>query len=234
MRQCLVLAEVDSFFLPDTVATDYRQKHTKTTIAVQEIDLANRKLGYFHNGGYYELSGDDFTAVLRIKSTQDPNEMPFFAEFARLTHIKRRNIKDLAAISMTSLLSHLERSPQNNPFSSYRLNFNHDLDWIVEGGMPRFHAYAFANIRQFGSAFNLCEHYLRWLNPHVPGDLLPIAEDCGAIAQLAKTLLLKVARVAQLSRTSDFNPLLTECEERWQNVMTALTRIAGTWHSSAA
>src|SRR6478752_1770252 len=36
----LVLAEADGWYLPDTRATSYRTQHTKTTIGIDNIDLA--------------------------------------------------------------------------------------------------------------------------------------------------------------------------------------------------
>ncbi len=48
----------DAFWLPDTAATDYRNKHTKTTIVLESIDVAARRLGYFHNSGYFTLQGE--------------------------------------------------------------------------------------------------------------------------------------------------------------------------------
>jgi hypothetical protein len=55
-----VLEEVDAFYLPDTRATSYRHDHTKTTIGVDYIDPRSRRLGYFHNTGYFVLDGEDY------------------------------------------------------------------------------------------------------------------------------------------------------------------------------
>ena len=46
--------------------TDYKAQHTKSTIIVTDFDLEKRRLGYFHNAGYYELEGDDFVWDLQI------------------------------------------------------------------------------------------------------------------------------------------------------------------------
>ena len=58
-----VIPEVDSFYLPDVVATDYRQHHVKSSLVVEAIDLDAKVLRYFHNAGYFELSGDDFDGL---------------------------------------------------------------------------------------------------------------------------------------------------------------------------
>ena len=52
------IVEVDAFYLPDTAGTSYHTEHVKTSIAVQALDASARRLGYFHNAGYYELDGD--------------------------------------------------------------------------------------------------------------------------------------------------------------------------------
>jgi hypothetical protein len=62
-----VLVELDSYFLPDTAGTAYRTLHQKSTIAAMEIDVAGRRLGYFHGQGYYELGGGDFENTARSR-----------------------------------------------------------------------------------------------------------------------------------------------------------------------
>ena len=59
----LVLVELDSYFLPDTAGTAYELAHVKSTVAVNAIDLDQERLGYFHNQGYHELSGEDFARL---------------------------------------------------------------------------------------------------------------------------------------------------------------------------
>lgn len=59
----VVLVEVDSFHLPDTAGTDYRTRHAKTTIGIVAIDPDARRLGYFHNAGYFELGGEEYTGI---------------------------------------------------------------------------------------------------------------------------------------------------------------------------
>jgi hypothetical protein len=52
LRGHTVLVEVDGYYLPNTRATSYRREHPKTTIGIDFIDPAARRLGYFHNTGY--------------------------------------------------------------------------------------------------------------------------------------------------------------------------------------
>jgi hypothetical protein len=41
----LISTEADAFWLPDTSGTDYRRQHTKSTIVLNDLDLANRTPG---------------------------------------------------------------------------------------------------------------------------------------------------------------------------------------------
>jgi hypothetical protein len=43
----------------------YQREHVKTSIAVQAIDLASNRLGYFHNTGYHQLTAG-FRRSVRI------------------------------------------------------------------------------------------------------------------------------------------------------------------------
>lgn len=52
-----VTVEVDGFWLPDTAGTSYRNQHTKTTIVPNLVDRDGKVMGYFHNRGYFELTG---------------------------------------------------------------------------------------------------------------------------------------------------------------------------------
>ena len=76
--------EVDSFFLPDTAGTAYRHEHVKTTVAVNEIDIEGRHLGYFHNAGYHELHGEDFDEVLRVRGPRESSGLPPYVEFVKI------------------------------------------------------------------------------------------------------------------------------------------------------
>ena len=51
----MISTEADAFWLPDTSGTDYRRQHTKSTIVLNDLDVANQRLGYFHNASYYQL-----------------------------------------------------------------------------------------------------------------------------------------------------------------------------------
>ena len=55
-----VIVELDAFHLPDTASTTTAAEHVKTSVCLEAIDLEARRLRYFHNAGYFELSGADY------------------------------------------------------------------------------------------------------------------------------------------------------------------------------
>src|SRR3954469_4497093 len=84
-RGRLVLVEMDSFYLPDTRGTAYRHEHVKTTVGIAHLDCGARELGYFHNAGYYRLSGEDFDGVFRrLPALKNNPELLFpYVEFVK-------------------------------------------------------------------------------------------------------------------------------------------------------
>ena len=214
-RGKLVLAEADAFFLPDTTGTDYRRQHTKTTIGIQEMDLAARTLGYFHNGSYHVLGPDDFTSLFRIDAPPDPAFMPFFAEFVRTNRVVRMPATMLRHRSVELLAKHLARRPDDNPIVRFAAAFALELDRLQGEGLEGYHLYAFASIRQLGSAFELAALYLRWLSDLGEPGLDESACQFIAISNAAKSLILKGARTVATRKPVDVAPLLTEIERAW-------------------
>jgi hypothetical protein len=218
----LVFTEADAFFLPDTQGTDYRQSHTKTTIVIESIDVDKKKLGYFHNASYHQLEGIDFNGVFGFGLPEDPHRLPFFAEFVRLERVHRRTATDLAVRSALLLRRHLTRKPNVNPFHRFRERFQEDLKWIQEEGLPTYHAYAFATVRQFGANFELASAYMRWLSEHARADLGEAAEAFESISQGAKALILKGARAVSAKKAADFAPMFDGMETAWDRALSIL------------
>lgn len=221
-RGRVVLTECDSFFLPDTSGTDYRINHVKTTIAIQEIDLANQRLGYFHNSAYHYLQGEDFTETFRIGKSLDPCFMPMFAEFVRLDHLQRKTSADLAGISFGLLQKHFLRRPSSNPVRAFQPVFLQELGRLKEEGMAAYHAYAFANLRQLGAGYSLGASYLRWLQQHGQGHFDVAANELNAISDTTKILLLKTARAVMGKKLVDLTPQLEQMAQQWDQGMVAL------------
>jgi hypothetical protein len=220
----LVLTESDAFFLPDTAGTDYRRQHTKTTIALETIDVAGRKLGYFHNTGYYTLEGEDFDGVFRSAGTWDAHILPLFAEWVGRERMERHSEEELRTRSRALLARYLRRRPATNPVSRFARQFAPELEGLRAKGIDAYHIYAFATLRQLGSNFELAAAYLRWLEGGAGGELTRAAADFESISSAAKTLILKGARSVAAKKPADFSELFGTMESGWQRGMDLLTQ----------
>ncbi|MEO6030785.1 MAG: DUF1839 family protein [Burkholderiaceae bacterium] len=230
-RGRLLSLEVDSFWLPDTAATDYRSQHTKTTIVLNALDVNGRRLGYFHNAGYFELEGEDFARLFHLDGEPPPEWLPPYAELIHIDRVQTRSDAELRRISSELLRTHLAWRPADNPITRFHARFDADLPALQSAGLARYHAWAFATLRQLGAAFELAALYLRWLHG---GDLQTQADpDAGAnahpsiaafelIALQAKTLLLKSARAVNSGRPVDAGALFGEMAQAWERGIAAL------------
>ena len=210
----LVSVEADSWWLPDTAGTDYRSAHTKTTIVINDVDTGARTLGYFHNGGYFRLEGEDFDKTFWLDGA------PVLPPYAELIHIDRTTAQDaetLRTLSRQLLAEHLSWRPADNPVERFRVRFATDLAELHEAGMPNFHKWAFAGLRQLGAASDLAAGYLRWQR----ADAAPAKsiEAFERIANLAKILTLKSARAVNSGRPLDADESFDEMAAAWQFAM---------------
>lgn len=213
-RGRLVLPEVDAFYLPDTQGTDYRRQHSKTTIAIREIDLAGRHLGYFHNGGYFHLGGADFVGLFRLAESAEAAPLPPYVEMAKLDTLQRRSEPELLRLTIELTSAHLLRLPQPNPLLRFRDRFSEHLQWLLSGAAS-FHPYAFATLRQLGASCELAASLVQWLSEHGETGLSPAYAEYTAMAAAAKALLLKTARAANNKKPVDAAPLLTAMAASW-------------------
>jgi hypothetical protein len=227
----LVSTEADAFWLPDTAGTDYRTQHSKTTILLAGMDLQARRLGYFHNAGYFELSGEDFSQIFRLDAAPDaaPDAafLPLLAEWVRIDRLVRHAPAELAARSVALLHRHLDRRPLTNPFHRFAARFAHDLPGLQAAGLPYYHAWAFASIRQAGAAFDLLAANLRWQAGFGRPGLITAAESFDAIAEANKALILKGARAVNSGRTFDADPVFDGMAQAWDRGMALLMEVLG-------
>lgn len=212
-----VCPEVDAHWLPDTAGTDYRQGHSKTMIAVNDLDEPRRRLGYFHNAGYYTLEGEDFDALFRADVV-----LPPYCEVVRLDRARRRPEGELRALARAALAGHLARRPADNPVRRFAARFEHDLPRLQAAGLATYHKWAFATVRQLGAAFELAALHLAWL------DLAPAAQEAfGRIAADCKALILKGARSVNTGKPLDTAGALAEAAAAWERGMAAVAAEAG-------
>ncbi len=218
----LISTEADAWWLPDTQGTDYRRQHTKTTIVLNEVDLGARRLGYFHNTGYHFLEGEDFDRTFHLDEPADPAFMPLFAELLKLDRLRRRPVEELRALARARLRVHVERRPAANPFRQFRERFVAELPDLQAQGLDHYHAWAFANTRQAGAAFELGAQHLRWLD----GEPLPGLEQAAAeferIGALMKSFILKGARLVRSGRPVAETDMFDQAAACWDSGMQAL------------
>jgi hypothetical protein len=224
----LLCVESDAFWLPDTAGTDYRHQHTKTTILMADLDIDQQRLGYFHNAGYFTLSGEDFARTFRLGVPHDPEHMPLFAELVRLDRLVRRPTQELVRMSCELWRHHLQRIPTDNPMRRFRQRFEQDLPGMQEAGLARYHAWAFSTTRQLGAAFELAAASLRWLGHNGTAGVDPGIASFDEISVTCKTLILKGARAVNSRRLLDATDLFEKLSSAWErgvgSVSSALAR----------
>ena len=220
----LISTEVDAYWLPDTEGTDYRRKHSKTTILLTSIDMKARRVGYFHNAGYFELAGEDFLQLFRLNTNADSEFLPLYAEYIRIDSLVRRSPAELSDCSYELLQKHFARRPIDNPIRRFGDSFAVGLVELQDKGLSHYHAWAFASIRQAGAAFSLATSNLRWQVEFGHRGLSDAADYFESISQSCKVLILKVARAVNTHRSFDANPLFSEMANAWDLGMAALAR----------
>ena len=228
-RGRLVLAEVDAHWLPDTAGTDYRTRHTKTTIGIRSIELRAEQLGYFHNAGFFELEGADFRGLFGLDAPADPTRLPLYVEFLRLESLRLLPREDLLAAALERTRAHLRRRPRENPVARFAETFPGTIATLGPEALATYHLYAFSTVRQLGSAADLGAHHLRWLRATGPAKELELAAaSLDQVSLAAKSLILKGARALSTVRRAAFSPLLSEMVTGWGAAMDAASGALGT------
>lgn len=215
----MVAVEADAFNLPDTAGTDYQTQHTKSTIIISDFDLEKRRLGYFHNAGYFELGGTDFEKLFRVGMAPDPTFMPFYAEVVRVDRLVKRSGDELRAMAKALLAKHLARRPKDNPVVRFGARIGTDLTSLQSEGLPVYHAWAFATIRQLGAAMELLAMHLDWRGDDAAKQA---AAELVKVSNGAKTLILKGARAVNSKKTLDAAPIFEEMSTAYQRAMDLL------------
>lgn len=219
----LLTVEVDGWYLPDTAGASYRTEHVKTTIVPQDVDVAARRLGYFHNAGYFELEGDDFDGVFRLGRRLDDDVLPPYVELVRLDRVRRDD--GLADRAVALVGDHLARRPAGNPVADLGARLRSDAPWIAAEGLEAFHKYAFGTLRQCGSTAELAADHCLWLGRNAGAPLDAAAEDFRAVSRGMKTVQLQASRLAR-GRSVDLDTPFVTLAGHWQS---ALDQVVA-WH----
>lgn len=218
----LVSVEADAFWLPDTAATDYRQQHVKTTIVLNELDVAAQRVSYFHNAGYFELEGEDFLQLFRLEGREGAGRLPLYAELIRTDGAASRPANELRRSALGLLRTHFARRPADNPVRRFALRLDADLPQLVEAGLTHYHLWAFSTVRQLGAAFELAAACLRWIDADSSASWSGAAARFEQIANDTKVLILKLARVISARRGFDAAATLAPTAEAWDEGMRLL------------
>ncbi|MCC8933953.1 DUF1839 family protein [Rhizobium sp. 'Codium 1'] len=212
-RLCLV--EMDSFFMPDTQGVGYRQEHGKTTVGINRLDMTNRVMDYFHNGGFFRLEGEDFDGVFQHDLPE--GTLPFlpYTEFAKFPKapVSAAHQRQTAT---TLLGRHFARRPEENPIAAFASVFPRQVEAVAERPFGYFHKYAFNTLRQFGANFELLASHLSWLDE--PAYRSAIA-DALKISECAKTVQFQLARAVTRKKFDPLASALDPAIAAWDRLM---------------
>ena len=230
-RGRLPLVEVDAFFLPDTRDVSYRTAHSKTTIGINRIDVAARRIEYFHNAGFFALSGEDFDGIFGVPGSREHQGLPLFPYTEYLKVRPDRAPRDIRATARGLLVRHLARRPVGNPIRAYAEAFPaHAVD-LATRAPAYFHTYAFNTMRMVGSNFELLAAHLDWLDE--PG----LAEPRTAAIKIAEDAKAAQFKLARAMARQKFEPVLETIDAMagsWDAAMTGLDAWAAGAETRAA
>ncbi len=206
----LLTIEADSWFLPDTAGVSYGIAHQKSSIVPAMIDRAEQRLGYFHNRGFHELTGDDYRGALRTGG--DVTVMPPYAELINLDHMTLPGDAELRAAVAGLVREHLARRPTTNPVERMAERVMSDVAWLQESDQEIFHAYAFGTLRQCGAWADTTATFVAWLDPALAAS----AEAFASLSAETKICQFMLARAAA-GRKSDLPSQFASMAERWKD-----------------
>jgi hypothetical protein len=224
----LLTVEADSWYLPDTVGVSYRMEHVKSTIVPNRVDLDGRRLGYFHNAGYFELEGDDFDGIFNTRGDSESVVLIPYVELVRLDRLARLTEKDLTSTAQRLLQAHLARRPPDNPVLRMAERVKQDLPRLVAGDLD-FHVYAFATFRQCGAAAETASSFCEWLASRCLEDsaaLRSSAVQWRVLSESARSAEFTLARAAR-GRTTSLDSLLASMADGWDRAQRALDPVGG-------
>jgi hypothetical protein len=212
----LMTIDVDAWYLPDTAGLTYGVAHQKTTVMAQMVDVDAQRLGYFHNGGYYELSGDDFCALFSTEG------LPPYAESVRIGVAPTRVIE----MATDLVREHLGRRPSTNPLLRFAAKLDADVGWLAAHDLDTFHRYAFGTVRQCGANAELAASLVGWLDAVEGRSDSQSVGHFLAVANGLKSLEFVLARAAR-GRSCDIVSAMAEPMAAWDLAFSELGQLYG-------
>jgi hypothetical protein len=211
-RLCLV--EMDSFYMPDTQGVAYRIEHGKTTIGINRLAMDAREVDYFHNGGFFQLTGEDFDGLF---GKLIPEGAPPFLPYTEFAKFPDRPVDQarLRAGAEELLTRHVRRMPAANPVAAFAREFPTQAEALAERPFEYFHKYAFNTLRQLGANFELAASHFEWLaDPALSG----ATEAALTIASTAKTSQFQLARALTRKKFEPLATVLDPAIEGWDQM----------------
>ncbi|MCX5478827.1 DUF1839 family protein [Kaistia geumhonensis] len=220
-RERVVLVEMDGFHLPDTGGVSYRVQHTKTTVGITSIDPASRRMTYFHNAGFFQLSGEDFDGLFAEAGRgRRADALLPYTEFVKLPTAPVR--VDTLAIAKRLMVRHLARRPEANPIAAFGFSLAAHLADLAGRPQDYFHVYAFNTLRQLGANFELLASHLAWFSARGEPGLSRAEAAALEIATGAKTMQFKLARAMARGRFDGLDAFIAPMAASWDTVMAEL------------
>ncbi|RWX74490.1 DUF1839 family protein [Neorhizobium lilium] len=219
-RGRLALLELDSFYLPDTRGLTYGKEHGKTTVAINRLDLDARELDYFHNGGFFTLSGEDLEGLFQLDASLE--SLPFlpYAEFAKFP-VEYPAAKMIRETAWKLLRHHFARRPTDNPLRAFSSVFPDQVRALAERDFGFFHKYAFNTLRQLGANFELLGSHLAWLNNAAFAEP---ERQALRISEVAKSTQFQLARAVSRKKFEPLMAALDPAAEAWDLLMADLSQ----------
>ena len=183
-RGRLVMVETDAFHLPDTRGVSYGVESSKTTIGVNRIDIAAKRIDYFHNEGYFRAEGADYEGLMAFGAAEGRVKLPPYAEIVK-PHRAPLGEKAMRECARALLARHLDRRPSTNPVLAFAERAPALVERVAAREPEFFHKFAFNSLRQLGANFELMSSGLAWLanGDEFAGEI----EACRAISAGAKS-----------------------------------------------
>lgn len=216
-----VLVEIDAFYLPDTAATSYGREHLKTTVAPEAIDRHGEWMRYFHNAGYYELSGEDYRGAFRMLDHFTDDVMDPFTERVSFDAGPRLTGVALRDEARALLVSHFACRPVSNPFAAWATRLSADLPRLLQGTAQDYHEYAFVTARMVGSAFELFTDHVQWVLERESADA---SVAFRRLVDGSKAISFRLARRRPFDPDAALAGMITAWDEGMAALGDALTR----------
>ena len=146
--------------------------------------------------------------------------LPPYVELVKLDAMQRLDERELLSRRSSWCDTISRRRPATNPVQRFRKRLDEDIEWLRAEGIATFHQYAFATLRQFGSAAELTGSLCAWLaaNGEPTSDT---SREWDELASTAKTAQFQLARVVS-GREIDVDAVLDTMEHGWERAMGSL------------